>query len=102
MMYFALLAALIAITSIALTQSASVTIDIYYPENGLNFTSIDYFGGAVFTINVYSSCMENHLDEFGEFTFGTDVCPGGEFSRDSNFIIYNPSDRISSNRNNEI
>ena len=56
-------------------NSATITLEIYYPESGLDFTAIDSFGGSVFTLNVYSTCMENHLDSKGDFTFGTDVCP---------------------------
>lgn len=79
---------------------------IFYPESALDFAVINSDPyNSIFYLWIYS-CEENHIGTDNFYTFGTNVCPGGEINRNnpvpgsnSYFLNYTVSsmDRVSEN-----
>lgn len=95
------------------TVKASVLdLQIYYPEYNINKTVlVKDQAQSLFWLWIYS-CEENHINSNGYYTFGTNVCPGGEVNRNvpqslsdplyfPNYTVSNLYDRVGPNHWNK-
>ena len=104
-----LLIAVISTNNVKFTNGAVLDLHIYYPEHNVNELVLSRDQDqSLFWLWIYS-CEENHINSNGYYTFGTNVCPGGEINRNvpqspsdplyfPNYTISNLYDRIGQNR----
>ena len=77
--------------NVILINGAILDLHIYYPEHNVNKVVLSRDQDqSLFWLWIYT-CEENHINSNGYYTFGSNVCPGGEINRN---VPQSPSDPL--------